>query len=240
MNEESLLGAWNTGLQSSFQDLWGGVIKYIPNILVAIIIFILGWVVGIILGQWVSKLIKSLQADKALKNIGAEEVLGKAGFRLDAGAFVGGLVKWFVIVAFLVASFNVLGLDQVNQFLNDKVLSFLPNLIIASLILILAAKFADVLARIVMGSAKAAGVNSVGIFGAFTKWAIWLLAIFAVIGQLGILGQDGMGGLASAVIQYMIMAIALAFGLAFGLGGKEAAARYLDHIREDIKSHHHN
>ena len=239
MTDDSLLSTWNVFLRDSFQDLWAGVIQFIPNLLVAIIIFVLGWVVGIILGQWVSKVIKSLQVDKALKNIGAEDVLEKAGFKLDAGAFVGGLVKWFVIVAFLVASFNVLHLDQVNQFLTDKILSFLPNLIIASLILILAAKFADVLARIVMGSAKAAGVSSVGIFGAFTKWAVWILAIFAVIGQLGILSQEGpMGGLASAVIQYMIMAIALAFGLAFGLGGKDAASRYLEKIREDVKSHH--
>ena len=127
-----LLNTWNDVLQTSFQNLWGGVIKFLPNLLVAIIIFVLGWVVGIVLGQWVARIIKSLQVDKALKNIGAEEVLGKGGFRLDAGAFVGGLVKWFVIVAFLVASFNVLHLDQVNQFLTDKVLSFLPNLIIAS------------------------------------------------------------------------------------------------------------
>ncbi|MEK7621883.1 MAG: hypothetical protein AAB415_01760 [Patescibacteria group bacterium] len=233
------LNNWNNVLQTSFQNLWAGVIRFLPNLLVAIIIFALGWVVGIVLGQWVSRIIKSLQIDKALKNIGAEDVLGKAGFRLDSGAFVGGLVKWFIIVAFLVASFDVLHLDQVNQFLTDKILSFLPNLIIASLILILAAKFADVLARIVMGSAKAAGVNSVGVFGAFTKWAVWILAIFVVVDQLGILVQEGpIGGLAIEVIKFMVMAIALAFALAFGLGGKDAAARYLEKLREDIKSHH--
>ena len=236
-----LLNTWNNVLTNSFQNLWGGVIAFIPNLLVAIIIFVLGWVVGVVLGQWVSRLIKSLQLDKALKSVGAENVLGKAGFRLDVGAFIGGLVKWFIIVAFLVASFNVLGLSQVNEFLTGRVLDFLPRLIIASLILILAAAIADVLARIVSGAAKATGVTSSSIFGTFTKWAVWVVAIFAVIGQLGILDQSSgpMGGLASAVIQYMIMAIALAFGLSFGLGGKDAAARYIEKVREDIKSHHH-
>ena len=233
-----LLNTWNNVLTNSFQNLWGGVISFIPNLLVAVIIFVLGWVVGIVLGQWVGRIIKSLQVDKALKNIGTEEVLGKAGFRLDAGAFIGGLVKWFVIVAFLVASFNVLGLSQVNEFLTGRVLDFLPRLIIASLILILAAAIADILARVVSGAVKAAGVSSVGIFSTFTRWAVWIVAIFAAIDQLKILDPAGLNNLAGAVIQYGVMALALAFGLSFGLGGKDAAARYLERLREDIKSHH--
>lgn len=234
-----LLNTWNNVLTNSFQELWGGVISFIPNLLVAVIIFVLGWVVGIVLGQWVSRLIKSLQVDKALKNIGTEEVLGKAGFRLDAGAFIGGLVKWFVIVAFLVASFNVLGLSQVNEFLTGRILDFLPRLIIASLILILAAAIADILAKIVSGAARASGVGSSNIFGTFTKWAVWIVAIFAAIDQLKILDPAGLNGLAGAIIQYAVMALALAFGLSFGLGGRDAAARYIEKLREDVKNHHH-
>ena len=230
-------------MTSSFQNLWSGVIKFLPNLFVAIVIFVLGWFVGIILGQWVAKVIRSLQIDKALKNIGTEEVLTKAGFRLDSGAFVGGLIKWFVVVAFLVASFNVLGLSQVNDLLVGRILDFLPKLIVSSLILILAAVIADVLARIITGSVRAAGVTSPGIFGTFTKWAIWIVAIFAVIDQLEILGPTGSGsldGLAGTMIQSAVWALFLALGLAFGLGGKEAAARYIERMREDLKSRHHS
>jgi len=241
----TLQQTWSDFLTNSFQNLWGGVIGFLPNLIVALIIFILGWVVGIVLGQWVARIIRSTQVDKALKSIGTEEVLSRAGFRLDAGAFIGGLVKWFIVVAFLVASFNVLGLDRVNDFLigtPDKtgVLDFLPRLIMASLILILAAAIANILARIVSGAARAVGVTSGSVFGTFTKWAVWVVAIFAVIDQLGVLNQTGpMSSLAGAIIQYMVMAVALAFGLAFGLGGKDAAARYLEHLREDIASKNH-
>jgi len=238
----TLQQTWSDFLTKSFQNLWGGVIEFIPNLLVAIIIFVLGWVVGIVLGQWVAKVIRSTQVDKALKSIGTEEVLARAGFRLDAGAFIGGLVKWFIIVSFLVASFDVLNLGQVNEFLTGKVLDFLPRLIIASLILILAAAIADILARVVSGAARAAGVTSGSVFGTFTKWAVWIVAIFAVIDKLEILGPSGSNavrGLANDTIGYGIMALALAFGLAFGLGGKEAAARYLEHLREDIVKKHH-
>ena len=234
------LQTWGDFLTASFQNLWQGVISFIPNLFVAVVIFVLGWVVGIILGQWVARLIASLQVDKALKSIGAENVLAKAGFRLDSGAFVGGLVKWFVIVAFLVASFNVLGLTQVNEFLAERVLGFIPNLIIASLVLILAAAIADVLSRVVTGTVRATGVTSASIFGTFTKWAVWIFAIFVAIYQLGILNQTGpMSSLASGMVNYAIMALALAFGLAFGLGGKEAAARYLERLREEGKNHKH-
>ncbi|HEY4476975.1 MAG TPA: hypothetical protein VJB69_03295 [Candidatus Paceibacterota bacterium] len=232
-----LLNTWNNVLTDSFQNLWGGVIAFIPNLLVAIIIFVLGWVVGIVLGQWVSRLIKSIQVDKALKNVGAEEVLGKAGFRLDSGAFIGGLVKWFVIVAFLVASFNVLGLSQVNDFL-AQVLNYLPRVIIASLILILAAAIADVLTRVVTGSVRAAGITSSNIFGSITKWAVWVFAIFAAIDQLGVLSA-ATNSLVVSLLGGVVNMLTLALGLAFGLGGKEAASRYLERLREDMKNHHH-
>src|SRR3989344_3247086 len=172
-----LLRTWNDVLTESFQMLWGVVITFIPNVFVAIVIFVLGWVVGIVLGQWVGRIIRSTKVDNALKSIGTEDVLARAGFRLDAGSFIGGLVKWFVIIAFLVASFNVLGLAQVNDFLS-KVLAFLPRVIVASLILILAAAIADILARVISGSVRATGVSSAHLFGTITRWAVWIFSIF--------------------------------------------------------------
>ncbi|MEK7585552.1 MAG: hypothetical protein AAB455_03520 [Patescibacteria group bacterium] len=230
-----LLRTWNDVLTESFQNLWGGVIGFIPNLFVAIIIFVLGWVVGIVLGQWVARIIRSTQVDKALKSIGTEEVLSRAGFHLDSGAFIGGLVKWFIIIAFLVASFNVLGLNQVNDFLAG-VLNFLPRVIVASLILILAAAIADILARVVSGSVRATGVSSAHLFGSITKWAVWLFAIFAAIDQLGVLSA-ATNSLVASLLGGVVNMLTLALGLAFGLGGKEAASRYLERMHEDIKNH---
>lgn len=226
------LQTWNDFLTASFQNLWTGVIGFIPNLFVAIVIFVLGWVVGIVLGQWVARIIRSTQVDKALKSVGADEVLARAGFRLDSGAFIGGLIKWFVIVVFLVASFNVLGLAQVNDFL-ARVLSFLPRVIVASLILILAAAIADILQRIVSGSVRAIGVSSAHIFGSITKWAVWIFAVFAAIDQLGVLNAAA-NSLVASLLGGLVNMLTLALGLAFGLGGKEAAARYLERLREDI------
>ena len=143
------------------------------------------------------------------------------------------LVKWFIIIVFLVAALDVLNLSQVNSFLQGVVLLYLPNVIVAVLFLIIAAILAEIVKNIVVGSARAAGVTSANLAGAVAKWAIWVFAVIAALTQLGV---------ASALIQTLftglVVAISLAFGLAFGLGGKDAAARAIDRVRSEVA--HHN
>jgi len=222
-----ILKTWSEVLAQSFQDLWAGVISFVPNLIVAVIIFIAGWVVGSLLGRVVSQIVKSLKVDNALKSAGSETLLNKAGFRLNSGKFLGGLVKWFIIIVFLVASFDVLGLDKVNSFLQQVVLLYLPQVIVAVLILLVAALIAEAMQSIVKGSAKAAEIKSANFLGNVTKWSIWVFAILMALYQLGV---------AAAFVQTLftgfVVALALATGLAFGLGGKESAARILKKIEK--------
>jgi len=224
-----ILKTWSEVLAQSFQDLWLGVVNFVPNLIVAIIIFIAGWVVGSLLGRVVSQIIKSLKVDNALKSAGFETVLNRAGFRLHSGAFLGGLVKWFVIIVFLVASFDVLGLAQVNDFLQQVVLLYLPQVIVAVLILLVAALIAEAMESVVSGSAKAAEVKSASFLGRITKWAIWIFAILMALYQLGV---------AAAFVQTMftgfVVAVSLAVGLAFGLGGKDTAGKLLEKMEREM------
>ena len=223
---------WGDVLVVSFQELWAGVITFIPKLLIAVIIFIVGWIIAVALGKLISQIVRLFKIDKLFQALGAEEPLAKAGFRLDTGAFVGGLVRWFLIVVFLVAAIDVLGLSQVNIFLREVVLAYLPNVIVAALILVVAAFVADVMQKIVVGSAKAAGVPSTHFLGGITKWAIWLFAILAALYQLGIAGV-----FAQTLFTGFVAMLAIAGGLAFGLGGKDAAARYVERLRKDIGGH---
>jgi hypothetical protein len=220
---------WSDILVLSFQNLWSGVITFIPNLLIAVIIFIVGWIIAVALGKVIIQVVRLFKVDKLFQTIGAEEPLAKAGFRLDVGAFVGGLVRWFFIVVFLMAALEVLGLTQVNIFLREVVLAYLPNVIVAALILVVAAFVADAMQKIVVGSAKAAGVPSTHLLGGITKWAIWLFAILAALYQLGIAGV-----FAQTLFTGFVAMLAIAGGLAFGLGGKDAAARYIEKLKRDI------
>ena len=224
-----MITTWSDVLIASFQQLWLGVIVFIPKFVVALVIFIIGWIIAVALGKLVTQIVRTLKVDKLLEAIGAEGTLSKAGITLDSGAFIGGLIRWFFIIVFLVASIDVLGLSQVNAFLKDVVLLYLPNVIVAAFILVVAAFIADAMKKIVVSSAKAADVPSSGLMGGITKWSIWIFAILAALYQLGIAGV-----FAQTLFTGFVAMLAIAGGLAFGLGGKDAAARYVEKLREDM------
>jgi len=224
-----LLETWAEVLQRSFQDLWVGIIEVVPSFVVAIIIFVIGWVIGTVLGRVVAQVVNSLKVDNALRSAGVEDAFKRAGFKLDSGAFLGGLVRWFIIIVFLVAALDVLGLNQVNNFLQEVVLSYLPQVIVAVLILLVAAVIAEVARNVISGSARAAGMSSANFLGSAAKYAIWIFAVLAALDHLGV---------ASAFVQTLftgfVVALSLGFGLAFGLGGQQAAADYIDKLRKEV------
>lgn len=221
---------WSDVLVMSFQNLWNQIVEYLPQIFVAIIIFIVGWVVAAILGNWIAQIIRAMKLDNILQSLGVQDVVNRAGYKLDSGAFIGALVKLFLIVVFLVAALDVLGLDQINQFLTQVVLAYIPRVIAAALILLIAAVVADILQRVITGSARAAGVQYAELLGGITKWAIWIFGILAAFQELNI------GAVfAQTLFTGLVAMLAIAGGLAFGLGGQDAARDYLKSLREDIR-----
>ena len=224
-----MLLTWSDVLTASFQDLWMGIISFVPKLVVAVVIFMAGWFLAAFLGKVIAQAVRAVKVDKVLQATGLEGTLTKAGFRLDSGAFLGGLVKWFIIVVVLVATLDVLGLSQVNLFLSGAVLSYLPNVIVAALILIVATVLGDVMQKVVVGSAKAAGITSAGFLGAVTKWAIWIFAVLAALYQLGVAGV-----FAQTLFTGIIAMLVIAGGLAFGLGGKDMATKALDKMADEL------
>ena len=225
-----VFSTWADVLNQSFQSLFYGLVAFIPNLIVAIVIFIVGWLVGLGLGRVVAQVVNSLRVDQALKAAGVERVLNRAGFELSSGKFLGWLVEWFFIVVFLVAALGVLHLDAVNYFIRDVVLGYLPQVIVAVLILLVAAVVAEAAERLVIGSAKAASLSAAGFLGKVARYAIWIFAILAALNQLEV---------ATAFVQTLftgvVIAVSLAVGLAFGLGGQGAAAKYLEHLQSEVK-----
>jgi len=221
---------WAEVISQSFQNLFYGLVGFIPNLVVAIVIFVFGWLIGVGVGRVVKQVIDALRVDQALRPTGIERLLSRAGFQLSSGKFLGFLVEWFFIIVFLVASLQVLGLTQVNAFLMTVVLGYLPQVIVAVLILLVAAVIAEAAERVVAGSARAASLHAAGLLGKVTRYAIWIFAILAALAQLNV---------ATAFVQTLftgvVIAISLAVGLAFGLGGQASAARYLDHLHSEIK-----
>lgn len=213
---------WGDVFTQSLQSVWYGVASIVPSIVVAIIIFAIGWVLAALVEKLVESIVKSLKVDSALKSAGMEDVVKRAGHNLNSGMFLGTICKWFVIVVFLMASFDVLGFVQVNAFLR-QVVAYLPQVIVAVLILMIAAVVANTMQKVVVASAKAGHLHIAELGGRITKWSIWIFAILTALSTLGV---------ASGIIQTILTAIfagaALAFGIAFGLGGKDEAAKIIE------------
>ncbi len=216
---------WGAVFTQSLQGIWFGVSGFVPNVLMAIIIFIIGLILASLIEKLIEGIFKSFKVDIALKSTGIEDVIERSGHKLNSGRFVGALVKWFIVVVFLIVSFDVLGLTQVNFFLNSVVLSYLPNVIVAVLVLMVSVVIADAVQKVITASAKAAHVKSASFLGNTAKWAIWIFAIFTALTHLGIAPA-----LFGILLQGIVAGLALAAGLAFGLGGKEVAGRLLEKL----------
>lgn len=227
-----LFTEWGVSLSNAFnQGIGIEVIKFIPKLAFAVVIFIAGWVVGLVIGEGVEKVVNASKIDRLLESAGAKNLLNKAGFNLNTGAFLGGLVKWFIIVGFLVAALDVFQLQAVNALLSTVVTQFIPNIIIASIILIVGAFLAELVQKVTSGAAKAVDVKSSGLVGGIARWSIWIFAIIAALMQLHIADQ-----ILSTLVTGLVAMLALAGGLSFGLGGKDAAARFIEKLRGDISN----
>ncbi len=225
------INTWGAVFTTSLQSLWMGFIAFVPNLIIAIIVFIIGWMVGSVVGKALAQVIDALKINKAFESAGANKMMERAGMKLNVGGFIGGLVKWFIIVVFLMTSLEVLHLTQVNDFLREVVLNYLPNVIIAALILIVATVVADAMKKVVTGSAKAANVRSANLLGTITRYAIWIFAFIIALSELGIAAQ-----FMQVLFTGLIAMLAIAGGLAFGLGGKDAAARSIENMRGEMSS----
>mgnify|MGYP003423479702 FL=1 len=222
---------WGGVFTESLLNLWYGFISFVPSLLGAIILFIIGWVVGGVVGKAISQVVTALKVDKLFESAGANDLMGRAGMKLNVGGFLGGVVKWFIVIVFLMASLEIMGLTQVNDFLREAVLYYLPKVVIAALVLIIATVISDVMKKLVQASAQAANVRSAVMLGSVARYAIWTFAFIIALSELGI---------ATAFMQILftglVGALAIACGLAFGLGGKDAAGRAVDRFSKDMST----
>jgi hypothetical protein len=225
-----MLQSWPDVFVSASQNLVQGFFEFIPGFLGAIIIFAVGWVIAAMVSRAIEHILNLIKIDSLFKELGTERVLERMGFKLRVGRFIGEIVRWFIVIAFLIPSLEILGLSAINDFLRNDVLGYLPNIFVAALVLIIASYISDALHKFIEGSAKAVDSRASRMSATIAKWAVWVFAIIIALSELGIAEQ-----FMSALFIGLVAMMALAGGLAFGLGGKEAASKAISKMSENLK-----
>ena len=220
-----------SSLNSSAQGVGGSFVEVAAAIIVAVIVFIIGWVIGVLVSRVIEQIVKAIKLDKLLSAAGIDDLVKKMGMSLNSGRFLGELAKWYVIIVALIVTFDILGLTQVTSFLSGIASGYLPQVISAVLILVIAAVIAEATSKAVVASAKAAEITSANFAGSVTKWAIWVFAILAALFQLGIAAT-----FIQTIFTGVVVALALALGLSFGLGGQDAARDYIAKLKHEIRN----
>ena len=217
---------WSNITLYSLQKLWEGFLSFIPDLIMAIIVFIVGWLIAILIGRLITEILKKLKFNQAVEKGSWDESLAKANIKVDASEFIGAIVKWILVIVFLQAAVGILGWMEFASIL-AKVVGYLPNVVVAVLIFAVTVIIADIVEKVVRVSIERVKVGYGQMISAIVKWAIWIFAIMIILDQLNIGGI-----LPQAIIFGAIGFLVLAGGLAFGLGGRDAAAEMIKDFKQ--------
>jgi len=216
--------------QGSLLELWGIVLVFLPQFLGALAIFIIGLIFAVVLQRVIEKIIGLLKVDDLAKKFEVPQMFERYGLPFKISKLLGWIVKWFLIVISLIAATDILGWDQVTDYLKQIVL-YLPNVIIAVIMLFFGTVLANFVHRVVKSAVAAAKLASADFLAGLARWAILVFTFMASLIQLQI-AED----LIRVLFTGFVAMLALAGGLAFGLGGREHAAKVLDKLKRDISS----
>lgn len=206
------------GLQSS----WESILLFLPKFLGALVVFIIGWFIAIWIGKIIAAILEKIKFNELFTRTGWKSAFEKAEISIMPADFIGAIIKWILVIISLMIAADILEWVAFSTLLNE-IITWVPNLLVAIAILIVAIVIADILEKMVKASAQKMGISFVNYLGSAIRWAIYIFAILAALLQIGV---------APAIVNTLIIGFvgmfALAFGLSFGLGGKDMAARLLD------------
>ncbi len=219
---------WSLITVQALQASWEEILFFLPQLLAALIIFILGWFIAIWIGKLVAGILSKLKFDSLFEKTGWKESLESADIKVSPSDFIGAICKWILVIVFLMILTEILGWIAFAGLL-ATIIAWIPNLIVAIIILVVAIIIADIIEKMIKASAKKMGITSVNFLGTVSKWAIYLFAGMAVLLQLGVTPK-----IVEIVIMGLVGTVTIALGLSFGLGGKEAAGKVIEDLRKKV------
>jgi len=223
-----MLAHFRDALNVSSETILSKISDLAANLFGAALILIFGWFIAWGLAKLVDKVFRMIGIQLLAEKIHFEELVKKMNLKTDSVGIIAGFVKWMIMIVAFLGAAETLGLSKVSDFFNS-VLSFVPVVAISVAILVIASVLAGFLAKVVKGSAEAGGLAYANLFGSVVSFAVWIFAIIAVLYEFG---------LDPVLVRYLFIAVvammALAGGLAFGLGGQEVGRKLLEKAEKGV------
>lgn len=217
-------------ISDSFADLSSNFISFIPTIILAIALLFAGFIFAWFLEIISRRIMKFIMLDRVVEKIGLKSLFEKAGLKISFTRLLSGIIYWFVLIVFLASVVDVLGLSQLSEFL-DSLVAYLPNVVAAVAILVIGILVANLLFNVVKNASESANLKSASFLASLTKWAIFMFAFIAALVQLKVAPD-----LLTVLFTGIVIMISLAGGLAFGLGGKDAAKEIIDKLKRNMSN----
>ncbi|MDZ7716489.1 MAG: hypothetical protein U5J95_09780 [Balneolaceae bacterium] len=209
-------------LQDSYQTFFDQLAVFFPKLIGALLILIVGWIIAKLIKAGSIRLLKLVRLDTVTEKAKIDRFLQEGGTKKSAIEIIGTLIYWLIMLVVILAGFNTLGLEVASELFNQIIL-YIPNVIVAVIVLIFGVYLASFIAQVVVTYLKNVGIHNADILGKLAKAAIILFVASLALSQLNI-GQE----LVTNAFLLLFGAVCLALALAFGLGGREWASGVID------------
>jgi hypothetical protein len=210
---------WSSALMTSLAAAMALFFSAIPKIIGFLVIVIAGWFIASLIDKGVAALLRAIRFNELATRAGLTDFVDKMGMNTDPAGLIGLVIKWFVRLIALVVGFDALGLPAVSDVL-QQFLMWLPNVLVALVVLVIGGLAARALSNLVRGAAAEGGISNADFLAKLSSVLVWAFAIVVAVNQIGIATT-----LVNTLFMAFVGAIALGAGLAFGLGGRETAGR---------------
>jgi hypothetical protein len=213
---------WGQAIMLSLTRALSDVMSFIPKLIGALVILLVGWIISRAVEALVTRGLRMVRFNQIADKAEIDQFLAKAGVRMDPAQVVGKLAYWFLMLSFLIAAFGALGLSQVEGVLAD-IIGFIPNVVVAMVVLLLGALIANFVANLVRGSSGMARVGDPNLLATIARVSVLVFATLMALDQLQIAPT-----IINTLWTALIGMFAVAAALAFGLGGRDVAKRILE------------
>lgn len=215
------LDTWTQSLVGAMSALWQKIAAFIPNLIGALVVVVVGFVVARLLDALLSKLLAKLGLDRLMQGTGLNKMMARVGIKVPVSTLIGRIIYWFVLLVFLVSALESLGLERISATL-DTLALYVPKVFAAALVLVAGILLAQLLNSVVSGAAEGVGIDYAGALGRLSQGLVIIISVSVAIGQLEIKAE-----LLNYVIAIILLSIGIAVALAIGFGCRGIAAQII-------------